>query len=147
MSITNVFLIVIITMLFVLIFIPVVKQIAIHVGALDVPNARKVHKKPIPRLGGLGIYSGFLLGYVIFGNPSIQMNAILIGSIIIVITGIIDDIKPISAKHKFLGQLVAATIIPLYGGIILKDVSFFGIYINFGIFSYVLTIFFIFRIT
>ena len=143
MSIVNVLLIVIITMLFVLFFIPVVKQIAIHVGALDVPNARKVHKEPIARLGGIGIYAGFLLGYMIFGHESIQMNAVLIGSIIIVITGIIDDIKPIKAKHKFLGQLVAAIIIPIYGGVILKDISFFGIYINFGIFSYPLTIFFI----
>ena len=143
MSISNIFLIIVITMLFVLIFIPVVKQIAIHVGALDIPNARKVHKTPIPRLGGLGIYAGFLLGYMMFGHESIQMNAILIGSIIIVITGVIDDIKPIRAKHKFLGQLAAAIIIPVYGGIILKDVSFFGIYLNFGILSYPLTIFFI----
>ena len=49
-----------------------------------------------------------------FGFESIQMNAILIGSIIIIITGMIDDIKPISAKHKFLGQMVAALIIPVY---------------------------------
>lgn len=143
MSIANIFLIIVITMLFVLMFIPVVKQVALHVGALDIPNARKVHKQPIPRLGGLGIYAGFLLGYMMFGHESIQMNAILIGSIIIVITGIVDDIKPISAKHKFLGQLAAATIIPVYGGIILRDVSFFGIYFNFGILSYPLTIFFI----
>ena len=120
MSLVEVCLIVVITMLFVLFFIPVVKQIAIHVGALDIPNKRKVHKKPIARLGGIGIYAGFLLGYMIFGHESIQMNAILIGSIIIVITGIIDDIKPVPAKYKFLGQLVAAIIIPVYGGIVLR---------------------------
>lgn len=143
MSLVEVCLIVVITMMFVLFFIPIVKIIAVHVGALDIPNKRKVHKKPIPRLGGLGIYAGFLLGYMIFGHESIQMNAVLIGSIIIVITGIIDDIKPVPAKYKFLGQLVAATIIPLYGGIVLRDVSFFGIYIYFGPLSYPLTIFFI----
>lgn len=143
MSLLNVFTIIIVTMLFVGFFIPIVKRVAFHVGALDIPNARKVHTKPIPRLGGLGIYAGFLLGYIMFGFESIQMNAILIGSIIIVITGMVDDIKPISAKHKFLGQLVAALIIPVYGGIILKDISFFGIYIDFGVFSYPLTVFFI----
>lgn len=143
MRLLDVFCIVFITTLFVLFFIPIVKKIAIHVGALDIPNKRKVHKVPIPRLGGLGIYAGFLLGYILFGHESIQMNAILIGSIIIIITGIIDDIKPVPAKYKFIGQLVAAIIIPTYGGIVLRDVSFFGVYMNFGILSYPLTIFFI----
>ena len=143
MSIVSILAIVIITMLFVFLFIPIVKQIAIYIGALDIPDKRKVHKVPIPRLGGLGIYAGFLLGYILFGKESIQMNSILIGSFIIIVTGMIDDIKPIPAKYKFLGQLVAALIIPLYGGIVLRDVSFFGIYINFGILSVPLTVFFI----
>lgn len=130
-------------MLFVILFIPIVKKIAVYIGALDIPDKRKVHKVPIPRLGGLGIYAGFLLGYLLFGHQSVQMNSILIGSFIIIITGMIDDIKPIPAKYKFLGQLVAALIIPFYGGIVLRDVSAFGIYINFGILSYPLTAFFI----
>lgn len=143
MDFAKIFFMIILTGLFVLLFIPIIKNIAIHVGALDLPDARKVHKVPIPRLGGLGIYLGFLLGYMLFGYESIQMNSILIGSFIIVITGIIDDIKPIPAKYKFLGQIAGAAIIPLYGGIVLRDVSAFGIYINFGIFSYVITILFI----
>lgn len=143
MSLKEVFTIVIITMIFVIIFIPIVKNIAMFVGALDIPDKRKVHKAPIPRLGGLGIYAGFLLGYILFGHQSIQMNSILIGSVIIIITGMIDDIKPIPAKYKFMGQLVAALIIPFYGGIVLRDVSAFGLYVNFGIFSYPLTAFFI----
>lgn len=143
MSYKEIFLMVAITALFVGLFIPIVKQIAIHIGALDMPNARKVHKKPIPRLGGIAIYFGFLLGYIIFGKESIQMNSILIGSFIILITGIIDDIKPIPAKYKFCGQLIGAAIIPLYGGILLKDISAFGLYIDFGIFAYPITILFI----
>ena len=143
MNIKQIVLMVGITFLFVALFIPIVSQIATHVGALDMPNARKVHKKPIPRLGGLGIYFGFLLGYILFGKESIQMNSILIGSFIIVITGVIDDIKPIPAKYKFCGQLISAAIIPLYGGIVLKDISAFGLYMQFGIFSYPITILFI----
>ena len=143
MGIIDVLSVIVITMLFVLLFIPIVKKIAVYIGALDIPDKRKVHKVPIPRLGGLGIYAGFLLGYMLFAKESLQMNSILIGSFIIIITGMIDDIKPIPAKYKFIGQLAAATIIPIYGGIILKDVSLFGIYINFGIFSIPLTVFFI----
>ena len=143
MSLKEVITIVAITMIFVILFMDIVKRIAIYIGAMDIPDKRKVHKNPIPRLGGLGIYAGFLLGYILFGKQSLQMNSILIGSIIIIITGMIDDIKPIPAKHKFLGQLAAALIIPLYGGIVLKDVSAFGFYVNFGIFSVPLTAFFI----
>ncbi len=143
MEVKQIILMVLTTFIFTAIFIPFVKKIAIHIGALDIPNERKVHKVPIPRLGGLGIYFGFLLGYMLFGENSIQMNSILIGSFIIVITGIIDDIKPIRARYKLIGQVAASAIIPIYGGIILKDVSALGIYINFGVFSIPITILFI----
>lgn len=143
MKLNEVITIVLVTMLFVMLFMPIIKRIAVYVGALDIPDKRKVHSIPIPRLGGLGIYAGFVLGYMLFGHQSVQMNSILIGSFIIILTGMIDDMKPIPAKYKFLGQLAAALIIPFYGGIVLRDVSAFGIYINFGILSYPLTAFFI----
>ena len=143
MEIERVILIILTTFIFTAIFIPVVKKIAEFIGAMDVPNARKIHKTPIPRLGGLGIYGGFLLGYMLFGEHTVQMNAILIGSFIILVTGIIDDIKPVPAKYKILGQLAGAAVIPLYGGIVMEDISAFGIYIPFGIFSIPVTILFI----
>lgn len=143
MELKNIILIVLTTFIFTALFIPIVKKIAEFIGAMDIPNARKVHKVPIPRLGGLGIYGGFLLGYMLFGQHSVQMNAILIGSFIILVTGIFDDIKPVPAKYKFLAQILGSSIIPLYGGILLKDISAFGVYINFGIFTYPVTILFI----
>ena len=139
----RVLLIVITTFLFVTLFMPVTKIIAKHIGAMDIPNQRKVHKKPIPRLGGLTMYFGFLLGYIIFGQESIQMNSILIGSFIIVITGMIDDINPIKARYKFICQMIGASVVPVFGGIVLRDISAFGIYLNFGYFSYIITILFI----
>ena len=51
---------------------------------------------------------------MLFGQHSVQMNAILIGSFIILVTGIFDDIKPVPAKYKLIGQIVGAAIIPLY---------------------------------
>ena len=134
---------IIVPFLFVLALIPFIKNIANHIGAIDIPNKRKVHKVNIPRLGGLGIYSGFLAGYTIFGEMSAKMNAILIGSIIIIITGIIDDIKPIPAKIKLLFQIIAASIVAFYGEILLKELSAFGLYIHFGTLSYIITILFI----
>lgn len=132
-----------VTLLVVAAIIPFVKKIALHIGALDIPNERKVHKNPIPRLGGLGIFIGFLIGYMIFGQPSVQMNSILIGSIIILLTGIFDDIKPISAKTKLIGQLAASAVIVFYGDILLTHVTILGQYIDFGIFAYPITLIFI----
>lgn len=132
-----------IPMVFVALIIPIIKKIAFHINAIDIPDKRKVHKKPMPRLGGLGIFSGFLLGYMLFGAHTYLMNSILIGSFIVVITGMIDDINPIKAKYKLIGQLLASLIVVVYGGILLKDVSFFGVYIDFGILAYPITIFFI----
>ena len=143
MNLSRIFLIVIITFSFVLLFMPVVIQIAHHIGALDIPNERKIHKKPMPRLGGLGIYAGFLLGYLLFGKMTYMMNAILISSFVIIISGIVDDIKAIKAYQKLLCQFIAALIVVLYGGILLNDVNIFGLYISFGVFAYPLTILFI----
>ena len=66
MNYSRLLLMVFVTFLFVVIFIPVVKRIAVHIGAIDIPNKRKVHKVPIPRMGGIGIYAGFLVGYMLF---------------------------------------------------------------------------------
>lgn len=135
---------VIITTLLIAAFsIPVVKKIAIHINALDIPNERKVHQKPMPRLGGLGIFFAFLVGYMLFGQNTIRMNSILIGSFIIILTGMIDDIKPLDAKDKLIGQLLSAAIIAFYGEILLDNITAFGLNINFGYFAYPITIIFI----
>ena len=139
-------LIVCVCMVIVASIIPFVKKIAMHINALDIPDARKVHKYPIPRLGGLGIFMGFLIGYMIFGQNSIQMNSILIGSFIILLTGMFDDIKPISAKSKLLGQFLASCVIAFYGNIVLSNLTIFGLNIEFGVFAYPITIIFIITI-
>jgi len=107
------------------------KKIAEHVGALDMPNERKVHKVAMPRCGGLGIFGGFLVGYMIYGNPTTQMLSILIGAFIIVILGFIDDIKPIKASIKFLIQILAACIVVYYGNTYFNEITFLGLYFNF----------------
>ena len=88
------------------------RKVAVHVGALDKPRAeeghRHIHKMVTPKLGGVGIFLGFLLGYMLFGEQSVRMNSILIGSFIIILTSIVDDINSIKASQKLIGHLVAA---------------------------------------
>ena len=124
---------------------PFIKKVALQIGAIDKarPKTRHIHKKDTPKLGGIAIFIGFLMGYMIYGTHSSTMNAILIGSFIIIITGLIDDITELKAYQKLIGQLAAALVITFYGNILLRDISAFGLYINFSIFSYPLTIFFI----
>lgn len=129
--------------LVVVLIVPVIIKIAHHVNALDIPNERKVHKVPMPRLGGLAIFLGFLVGYMVFCKPTVQMNSILIGSFFIVLLGTFDDIKPLTPLIKFGGQLLAAIIVVYYGNIVMQDISAFGIYIDFAFLAKPITILFI----
>ena len=140
---TRIFMITTTTFVVVAAIVPFIKRIAIHIGALDIPNKRKIHSKPMPRLGGLAIYIGFLFGYMLFGEASSTMNSIFISTFIIMLIGIFDDIKPLKASIKFLCQTVAAIIIAVYGNLLIRDITMFGQYFNLGIFSYPVTIFFI----
>lgn len=136
-------LIIILCFIFTLLITFVVKKIAIHIGAMDIPNERKIHKKPMPRLGGLAIFLGFLFGYIIFGQHSVQMNSILIGGFLIILIGMIDDVKPLNAKIKFGGQILAALVLILYGNFIIKDFTLFGLNFDLKLFAYPLTLLFI----
>ena len=146
-EIINIIKIVATTFLFSALIMPVMMKVAHHIGAIDVPRNtegnRHIHKRPIPKLGAVGIFLAFLFGYMLFGKHSIKMNSILIGSFIIVLTGIIDDINDLRASRKLLGQLAAACVIVFYGKIILTDISVFGLYLEFGKLSELVTIFFI----
>lgn len=144
----NVFLIVAITFLISALLTPLAKKIALHVSALDYPNERKVHKKPMPRLGGLAIYGAFLIGYAIFGEINTQMISILIGGFILILTGIFDDIKPIKARYKLIAQIFAALLVVIYGEVFFSEISLFGMkfYINEYV-SYFISTLFIVAIT
>lgn len=91
---------------------PFVKNLAYKIGAVDVPDdERRVHKRPIPRLGGLAIFYGFLVALLCFANPiDEQMRGIIIGSLIIVGVSIIDDVKQLRALIKLAAQILAAAV-------------------------------------
>lgn len=94
---------------------PGVKKLAIKVGAVDKPNARKVHTHAIPRLGGLAIYVGFMAAVLFCVPVRHELLGLLLGCTAIVALGIWDDICNISAKVKLVGQIVAACIPIAFG--------------------------------
>lgn len=95
----------------VLVVTPLVMKLAIKIGAVDKPNYRKVHSKLMPRLGGLAIFIGVIIGYFVSGLYNERMKGIIVGALIIVILGILDDKYELSAKIKFLVQIGAASIV------------------------------------
>ena len=103
-----------------LIVMPAVIFLAKKTGAMDAPNARKVHKKPVPRIGGLGIYTGFMAAIIFvalkFGLDGEQLKEIvglvLSGSLIVAL-GLVDDYKNLPANVKLIGQIVAAAVLVL----------------------------------
>ena len=139
----KVLIIVLVCFLFVALIMPYVIKLGIHLKAYKEPGERDIHKGILTRIGGVGIFAGFLLGYMLFGEQSVQMNSILIGSIITFLMGFFDDIKPISALARIIGHIVAAAVVVLYGNIIIENITAFGYTLEFGIFAYPITIFFI----
>lgn len=135
-----------IVFIFVACIIPFFKKMAVHIGAVDIPGGRHIHSRIVPKLGGVAIFFGFLLGYMLFGSQTPQMISILIGGIVMLLFGLFDDIKRLPASTQFIGQIIASAIVVYYGGVVLQDVSAYGIYIDFGIFAKPLTIIFIISI-
>ncbi|MTI69009.1 MAG: undecaprenyl/decaprenyl-phosphate alpha-N-acetylglucosaminyl 1-phosphate transferase [Firmicutes bacterium] len=108
--------------------VPFAKKIAHKLGAIDIPkDKRRVHKKPIPLLGGLAIYFSTVISFIIFSfSGQLTMDksliSIIIAATIIVVTGVIDDTKDISAKLKLLMQIIAAFVL-IWGDIKITFVS------------------------
>ena len=95
---------------------PLVKNLAYKVGAIDVPkDNRRMHKVPIPRLGGLAIFIAFLFTVIVLCDIDRQTQGILLGAIMIVILGVLDDIMTLKALPKFLVQIAAAGVAVYHG--------------------------------
>lgn len=131
---------------------PFVKMLAYKIGAVDVPkDERRAHDHPIPRLGGLAIFYGFLISIVCFASVESELKGIIIGALIIVALGIVDDVKQLGSKIKFLTQILVAVIVVMHG-VTIEYVSVPSFVIEggilpLGVFSVPLTILWIVAVT
>ena len=101
-----------------LLLTPAVIAFARRTGALDKPDARKVHVRPIPRIGGIGIYAAFMVSILVqltfvdlTPEYMTSLIGLMVGGTIIVAIGIIDDYCDLPAKVKLLGQIIAAAVV------------------------------------
>lgn len=99
---------------------PIVKELAHKVGAVDDPKkdrdpGRRMHSRPVPRMGGLAIFLGFLVSVLLFAQLDRQVKGMLLGAVVIVVLGIFDDIYDLRATFKFAVQIAAALVAVLSG--------------------------------
>ena len=98
--------------------IPIIIRVAELKHLFDVPNSRKVHASPIPSLGGIGIFAGFILAALMaLPAGSQELQYYIAAFLVIFFLGIKDDIIILSPLKKFLGQILAAGILIFKGGI------------------------------
>lgn len=120
---------------------PVAIKLARKFNIVDIPNQRKVHTEPTPRMGGIAIYAGFVLGALALTVYTRQMAALLIAATIVMLTGLVDDIKGISPKMKLLGQILASLVL-VKAGFYVEFITnpFSGGIVNLGIWGIPLTV-------
>lgn len=112
---------------------PLARIFAYAIKALDVPrDARRMHKKTTPLLGGLAIFAGYTIASILFCGISRELIAVLIGGTLIVITGVIDDRFDMPALLKLFLQAAIAAGTVLAGNIIIEKINIFGNVIEFG---------------
>jgi len=131
---------------------PVVKWLAVKIGAVDVPkDKRRMHDHPIPRLGGLAIFVGFVVAVLAFADVDRQLRGILLGGCVIVAVGVVDDSHPLGAGIKFILQIVAA-LIAIWHGVVIEMIAnplpfLGGEYWDFGIMAVPITVIWIVAVT
>jgi len=93
---------------------PYMARVGKKQNMVDMPGHRKIHEDAIPNLGGIVIFFGFLLSLLFVVQIEGQVKALLIGGVIILLLGVVDDIVDLSPKHKFIIQMIPSLIVVVY---------------------------------
>ncbi|WP_018130800.1 MraY family glycosyltransferase [Effusibacillus pohliae] len=107
--------------------VPVMRAIALRTGFVDIPNQRKIHRDPIPLLGGAAMFVGFFVTTMLMGEVDREYIGLALGALVIFVIGLVDDYaktrgKDFPALPKFIGQLLAASIL-IYFGIRIEGIT------------------------
>lgn len=117
-----------IAMFVTMLLIPPLMRSAQRMHAVDFPSERKVHSAPIPRIGGVAMVAGAVLPIAMWLVPQRDVVALLIGMGVILVFGVWDDRRDLDYRVKFLGQLIAALIVVVYGGVRIETLPFGGLH-------------------
>ncbi len=136
---------------------PLARRIAVRVGAVDYPNARRINKRPVPRMGGIAIFCGIVAAFVVqflgttylgwpvvlVPSPRLEVNywLLVLAFLTIFATGLLDDRYTLRPLQKLTGQILAATL-AVAGGLVIGDISnpLGGPFISLGWLAYPVTV-------
>ena len=136
---------------------PLARRIAVRVGAVDYPNARRINKTPIPRMGGIAIFCGIVAAFVVqylgttylrwpvvlVPSPRLEVNywLLVLAFLVIFATGLLDDRYSLKPLQKLAGQVLAA-VIAVVGGLVIGDISnpLGGPFVSLGWLAYPVTV-------
>ena len=108
-------------------FSPIAIKVAHKIGAIDIPkDGRRMHTRAMPRFGGLAIYVGTMCSMLAFLTFDHQIIGVMIGGTLMYLLGVVDDLKNLPAKVKFLGQIAIALLMYWWGLRIDFLTNFFG---------------------
>lgn len=105
------------------------KPLAIRLGLVDIPTARKVHKGAIPLVGGIAIFLGVFIGTLVFMHQSHILNIYLIAAALIVFIGALDDYYDLPVKPRMIAQIIVASLMVFGADLYLINL---GDLLNFG---------------
>lgn len=126
---------------------PIARVLAYKINAIDIPrDDRRMHRTPIPRLGGLAIFFAFIVTSLLFCQIDSTILTLALGGMVIVALGIIDDVFRINAWLKFAIE-IAVAFIPVSQGMTIDFINFFGHYVVLGPLSIPITVIWIVGLT
>lgn len=111
------------------IVVPFICRWALELGLLDLPDTRKKHLQAVPRLGGIAIFIAWIFPVLVFSDMGREVRGIMAGSLVIFLTGLIDDVRGLSPLQKLMGQIGAGIMAITVGGI---EISSLGVFPGLG---------------
>jgi UDP-GlcNAc:undecaprenyl-phosphate/decaprenyl-phosphate GlcNAc-1-phosphate transferase len=105
---------------------PIMTRFAARLGMMDRPGPRKVHSRPVPRVGGLGIVAGALAPLLIWAPLDPLMQSYIFGAVVLLVFGVRDDIRELGHYAKFAGQFLAVLPVVYYGGLYISSFPLVG---------------------
>lgn len=122
-------------------FTPLTKRLAVYLNIVDKPNARKIHREPIPLLGGVAVYAAFFLAAILFAPEKhlMEFGAVLAGAFWLAVVGYVDDRQGMNPRVKMAAQLVAGVVL-IVAGIHVRLFEYASL-------NYLLTLFWVIGIT
>jgi len=94
-----------------LLLVPLVRKSAVVLGLFDRPNKRKIHLQPIPRVGGVAVFFSGFLAAAPFLSQDPKTMGLIVASTIVLLVGLIDDVRDLSPRKKLLGQFFACLVL------------------------------------